>query len=99
MKRTRNPGAHGLFLAAFAVLTLMTWSPLGYGAYGEVPRVLGMPRWAVVALAASVALFLLEWWFLFGTRLTLQDEDMEEIVPRLKAPATEAQAARKVVLR
>ncbi|GAB4264931.1 MAG: hypothetical protein Kow0092_16910 [Deferrisomatales bacterium] len=99
MNRRRSSGAHKLLLAAFAVLTLMTWSPLGYGTYGDVPRVLGMPQWAVVALGAAVVLFCLEWLFLFRSGLALRDEEMEDILPRLKTPDAESSDPRKVVIR
>ena len=47
------------FVFGFLVLTLFCWCPLGYGSYGPVSRILGIPYWAVVALAVGAALFVL----------------------------------------
>jgi hypothetical protein len=71
---------HGIFLAVFGVLTLLCWCPIGYGPYGPVPRVLGMPNWAVTGLAIGGIMFLLELVFLFGTGLTLDDEELPGVI-------------------
>ncbi|MDW7709724.1 MAG: hypothetical protein SCH98_04555 [Deferrisomatales bacterium] len=100
MKTKPQSSWRGLFLLAFAVLTLMTWSPLGYGSYGPPQRVFGVPDWVVIALAAGVVLFVLQWIYLFHSGLALGDEDMERILSRLKEDqARERAAALQVVER
>lgn len=74
-----------IYLVVFALLTLMTWSPLGYGSYGPANRIFGMPDWAVIALLAGTVLFFLEWIFLFFSGLALDDEEVSERVFRLKS--------------
>jgi hypothetical protein len=75
---------HGIFLAIFGVLTLLCWSPIGYGSYGPVPLVLGMPVWALMALAIGGVMFLLELVFLFGAGLTLDDEALPGIIKAIQ---------------
>jgi hypothetical protein len=74
-----------LFIAAFLVLTLFCWCPLGYGSYGDVNRILGVPAWVVWAFVIGIGLFVLEWVYLFQSRLTLTDKDLSDIVPELEA--------------
>ncbi len=76
-----------MYLAVFALLTMMTWSPLGYGSLGPAERIFGMPDWVVIALLVAVVLFVLEWIFLFASGLALDDEEMDEILYRLKSVA------------
>jgi hypothetical protein len=99
-----NRSWRGAFLLAFAVLTLMTWSPLGYGSYGPASRILGIPDWTVVALLAGALLFVLQWIFLFHSGLALGDEELPGILQRLKEeqqereqPPCDPPAERKVV--
>ena len=73
------------FVFAFLVLTLLCWCPLGYGSYGPVPRLLGVPYWAVVALAVGAVLFVVEWVYLFHTRMSMNDEELPDIMSQLKA--------------
>ena len=72
------------FVLAFLVLTLLCWCPLGYGSYGPVPRFLGIPSWAVLALALGVVLFIVEWIYLFHTGLAMNDEELPDIISQLK---------------
>lgn len=85
------------YLAIFAVLTWMTWSPLGYGSYGEPGRTFGMPTWAVIALLAGAALFVVEWIFLFYSGLALEDEEVREIVVEISRVEDDSAAKDKVV--
>lgn len=73
-----------VFLAVFAVFTLLCWCPIGYGAYGVPTLIWGMPNWAVTALAIGAIMFLLELVYLFGTQLTLQDEQLPDMVQSIK---------------
>ena len=54
MKQRTATWQNRAFLLAFFVLTLFCWCPLGYGSYGPVPRLLGIPSWAVVVLAVAL---------------------------------------------
>lgn len=72
------------FLMVFVVLTVFCWSPVGYGRYGEVGLVLGMPSWAFYLLVIGALLFVLQWIYLFQTDLALYDRDVEVIVETLK---------------
>ena len=74
----------GAFMAVFAVLTLLCWCPAGYGVYGPTALIWGMPNWAVIALVIGVIMFVLELIYLFGTDLTLQDEELPEITKRIR---------------
>ena len=49
-----------VFLVVFAVFTLLCWCPIGYGAYGAPTLILGMPSWAVAALAIGAVMFMIE---------------------------------------
>lgn len=73
-----------LFWAAFLVLTLFVWSPLGYGRYGESGRMFAIPAWAVTALGLGALLFVLEWLYLFKTDLALDDDDLPDIMRELE---------------
>lgn len=73
------------FLLAFSVLTLLCWCPLGYGAYGPVEHLMGIPSWAVIALLCAAVLFALEWIYLFGTGLSMNDEDLPGMISQLEA--------------
>lgn len=78
-----------IYMAVFTVLTVMTWSPLGYGSYGTASRIFGMPEWAVTALLAGVVLFALEWFFLFFSGRALDDKDVDELIWILKSTQEE----------
>jgi hypothetical protein len=73
-----------IFLILFFVLTLFFWCPIGYGSYGEVGLIMGMPSWAFIMLLIGAVLFVIEWIYLFGTDLALYDEDLEEIMDALE---------------
>ncbi len=77
------------FVFAFLVLTLLCWCPLGYGSYGPVARVLGVPSWAVMALVVGAVLFVVEWIYLFPTGLAMDDEELPDIIAQLKAVDTD----------
>ena len=79
-----------LFILAFAVLTVFCWCPLGYGAYGETGRLIGVPSWAAIASLIGLGLFVLEWIYLFRTDLAVTDEDLAEVVAALEAVDTGA---------
>ena len=72
------------FLVVFVVLTLFCWCPIGYGSYGEVDLILGMPSWAFYLLLIGALLFVLQWVYLFQTDLALYDRDVENIVETLR---------------
>jgi hypothetical protein len=72
------------FLILFFVLTVLCWCPIGYGSYGEVGLIMGMPSWAFIMLLIGAVLFVIEWIYLFGTDLALYDEDLEEIMDALE---------------
>jgi hypothetical protein len=72
------------FLTVFVVLTVFCWSPVGYGRYGEVGQIMGMPSWAFYLLLIGALLFVLQWFYLFQTDLALYDRDVEEIVETLR---------------
>ena len=81
VKKKKN----GLFLIVFLVLTVLCWCPIGYGSYGEVGLIVGMPSWAFILLLIGTVLFVIEWVYLFWTDLALYDEDLEEIMAALHA--------------
>lgn len=74
-----------IFGILFCVLTLLCWCPIGYGSYGPVSKIFGMPSWAAMLLLIGAVLFLVEWVYLFKTDLALDDEGLEEIIEELKA--------------
>ena len=74
-----------IFGVLFCVLTLLCWCPIGYGSYGPVSKIFGMPSWAAMLLLIGAVLFLVEWIYLFQTDLALNDEDLDEIIEELKA--------------
>ncbi|BBO86212.1 hypothetical protein DSCO28_67780 [Desulfosarcina ovata subsp. sediminis] len=73
-----------VFLAVFCVLTVFCWCPIGYGSYGPASLVWGMPNWAVTALLIGVFMFFLEMFYLFGTRLTLNDDQLPDVIKALR---------------
>ncbi len=89
MKRRTSTWQNRAFVLAFLVLTLFCWCPLGYGTYGEVRRFFGIPSWAVLALVLGAVLFVLEWVYLFHTRLAMSDQDLPEVIAQLRAVDTD----------
>ena len=89
MKQKSGTWQNRAFVIGFLLLTLFCWCPVGYGSYGQVPRVLGIPYWAVVALAVGAVLFVLEWIYLFHTRLAMNDEELPDIISQLEAVDTD----------
>lgn len=73
-----------VFLVVFAVFTLLCWCPIGYGAYGTPTLIWGMPSWAVTALLIGAIMFAVEMVYLFGTRLALTDDQLPDIVQKIK---------------
>jgi len=86
---TSNPNKkkNRVFLILFFVLTVLCWCPIGYGSYGQVGLIMGMPSWAFTMLIIGAVLFLIEWVYLFQTDLALYDEDLEEIIEALEKTA------------
>jgi len=86
---TSNPNKkkNRVFLILFFVLTVLCWCPIGYGSYGQVGLIMGMPSWAFTMLIIGAVLFLIEWVYLFQTDLALYDEDLEEIIAALEKTA------------
>ena len=84
MKQISGTWQNRAFVFAFLVLTLLCWCPLGYGSYGPVPRFLGVPFWAVLALGLGAVLFVLEWVYLFHTQLAMNDEELPDIISQLQ---------------
>lgn len=74
-----------IFLVVFAVFTLLCWCPIGYGAYGTPALIWGMPSWAVTALLIGAIMFVVELVYLFGTKLTLNDDQLPDIVRDIKS--------------
>ncbi|SDU47835.1 DUF997 family protein [Desulfobacula phenolica] len=72
------------FIVTFFVLTMLCWCPIGYGSYGEVALIMGMPSWAFILLVIGAVLFIVEWVYLFRTDLALYDEDLEGIMAALE---------------
>ena len=89
MKQKTVTWQNRAFVLAFLVLTWFCWCPLGYGTYGRVQHVLGIPYWAVLALAFGAALFVLEWIYLFHTQLAMNDEELPDVLSQLKAVDTD----------
>ena len=87
MVSNENKKKNALLLIVFLVLTVLCWCPIGYGRYGEVGQILGIPSWAFTMLLIGAILFVIEWIYLFGTDLALYDEDLDEIINALKATA------------
>ena len=76
------------FVLAFLVLTWFCWCPLGYGVYGPVRSVFGVPSWAVLAWVFAAALFVLEWIYLFLTPLAIGDEELPDVISQLETVDT-----------
>lgn len=89
MASVANKKKNTLFLIVFLVLTVFCWCPIGYGSYGEVGLIMGMPSWAFIMLVIGAVLFVIEWIYLFWTDLALYDDDLDEILDALKAVSTE----------
>ena len=83
MKRTNSPWTSRIFILAFLVLTFFCWCPILYASYGPTERIWGVPAWAVLAAAFGAALFVLEWIYLFATRITVRDDELGDIVSQL----------------
>jgi len=89
MASIANKKKNTFFLIVFLVLTVFCWCPIGYGSYGEVGLIMGMPSWAFTMLVIGAVLFVIEWIYLFWTDLALYDDDLDEILDALKAVNTE----------
>ncbi len=95
MKQKNGTWQNRAFVLAFLVLTLLCWCPLGYGSYGQVPRFLGIPSWAVMALGLGAVLFALEWIYLFHTQMAMNDEELPGIISQLETVDTDGPASGK----
>ncbi len=78
--KNRNAG----YLVVFIIFTLLCWSPFGYGSYGEVGTIMGMPSWAFLLLLIGTIMFVIQWFYLFVSDLALYDEDLDGIIETLK---------------
>lgn len=90
MGRKKGTWTKRAFVLAFLVLTSLCWCPWAYGTV--TGRVLSIPSWAALAYVFAVALFVLEWVFLFLTGLAVRDEDVDRIVADLSATGAESGA-------
>jgi uncharacterized membrane protein YdbT with pleckstrin-like domain len=72
-----------LYFIAFCILTIFCWCPIGYGTYGPVNRIAGMPDWAVITFIVSIVFFILQWIYLFQTDLAIKDDELEGIFHQL----------------
>ncbi|MHC4741564.1 MAG: DUF997 domain-containing protein [Planctomycetota bacterium] len=95
MKRTRSRWVSRIFILAFVILTFFCWCPLLYSSYGEAKRIAGVPVWAIIAAGFGAVLFVVEWLYLFGTRITVTDEEVDEIVSQLAEVETDKAEAGK----
>ncbi|CCK79726.1 MULTISPECIES: DUF997 family protein [Desulfobacula] len=92
-----NKKKNTVFLILFLVLTVFCWCPIGYGSYGEVGLIMGMPSWAFYLLLIGAVLFFVEWVYLFKTDLALYDEDLEGIKAALEKTIAEETIAGKTI--
>ncbi len=70
-------------MLAFLILTFFCWCPILYASYGPTERIAGVPVWAILAAAFGAGLFALEWIYLFATRITVTDDELDAIVSEL----------------
>ncbi len=85
MQKNSNQGLKNVFMVLFLVLTFLCWCPLGYGSYGEVGQIMGMPSWAAIMLLIGAVLFVVEWVYLFRTDFALYDHELDEIINALNS--------------
>ncbi len=95
MKQKRNKWISGAFILAFVVLTFFCWCPVFYGPYGPVGRIFGVPSWAVLAAVFGIVLFALEWFYLFGSRIAMNDEELPDTISKLSAVNTDETVSAK----
>ena len=76
-----------IFFIVFCVLTILCFCPIGYGSYGTVDRILGMPNWAAYAFIIGIIFFVLQWIYLFLSGLATSDEDLSRIFSELRETA------------
>ncbi len=93
MDRNRSAWPKRAYIIGFIVLTSLCWCPWAYGTV--TGRTLSIPTWAVLAYVFAVALVALEWVFLFGSGLALNDEDLPRILSELEAVGGEKPASAK----
>ncbi|MGD9974970.1 MAG: DUF997 domain-containing protein [Desulfatirhabdiaceae bacterium] len=84
MKEENGNALQTIFVVLFWALAILTWVPIGYGSYGPVPRIFGMPSWAVLALLIGFILFVVEWIYLFHTNLALTDSKLAVMLSALE---------------
>ncbi|MFZ3047399.1 MAG: DUF997 domain-containing protein [Desulfatirhabdiaceae bacterium] len=84
MKEENGNALQPMFVVLFWALAILTWVPIGYGSYGPVSRIFGMPSWAVFALLFGVILFVVEWIYLFHTNLALTDSKLAVMLSALE---------------
>lgn len=76
-----------IFFILFCVLTILCFCPIGYGSYGTVDRIVGIPNWAFYAFIIGIIFFILQWIYLFLSGLATSDEDLPRIFSELRQPA------------
>ncbi|MEW6258962.1 MAG: DUF997 domain-containing protein [Thermodesulfobacteriota bacterium] len=85
MKDSENGGIQKMiWVVVLWTLAVLTWCPIGYGSYGSVGRLFGMPLWAAAALIIGGILFLTEWYFLFHSGYALDDEKLAAVLNDLQ---------------
>ena len=77
-------GKNTIYVVIFSIFTLFTWCPLGYGQYGPVGRIMGMPSWAALALLIGFIFFIVEWFYLFYSGQALDDAELNNILIELR---------------
>jgi uncharacterized membrane protein len=95
--KEKNKKKNLIFLILFLVLTVFCWCPIGYGSYGEVGLIMGMPSWAFIMLMIGALLFVIEWVYLFKTDLALYDDDLEEIMMALEKTTTTQETVKEEI--
>jgi uncharacterized membrane protein len=95
--KEKNKKKNLIFLILFLVLTVFCWCPIGYGSYGEVGLIMGMPSWAFIMLMIGALLFVIEWIYLFKTDLALYDDDLEEIMMALEKTTTTQETVKEEI--
>ena len=83
MTQTNRRFKKNVYFILFCALTVFCWCPIGYGTYGPVDRILGMPDWAVITFIISIVFFILQWIYLFQTDLAIHDDELEDIFHQL----------------
>lgn len=84
MEKEKNKSLQMFFWISFVILTFMLWLPVGYGSYGAVRLIIGLPSWAFIALTAGAIFVILQWIFFFNSNLSTNDDDVQKIINDIK---------------